>query len=466
MLHERMYGMEIKYKSKILVSVIIPVYNAEKYLTLCMDSVLQQSLKEIQVICIDDGSADHSLQILEEYAGKDERVTVLHGKHRGAAAARNLGMEYACGQYVCFLDSDDCFEKDMIEELYRSARKYEAEIAVCEYDTNMDGGADEFLGAVGKLYLGKYAKKVFKLEDLPLDGFFIWNAAPWTKLYELDFLKARQLQFQQIRSANDMYFSFMAMVYANRIIHTSSFKALIHYRTNRKGQISGSRMVMDVFRAWKKVYGQISACSQNQKLKSLYDVSVLLSLVFELSGNSGGIEENKEFYKFFVQEGMEEIGLGKKLCEKELGRFLEIQDCFQKKPFESDWFLEKTRTCIQLEQKGFQGLKKLCLENRVALWGIGANGLPVLQIFEREGIRLFGVVDHDITKQGMQISGYQVKGYATLQDRLDIMMITSKRAFSSICSEIVKNNKGRMKVLPLFMWLESEMELRDCILEF
>lgn len=457
--------MEVKYNFKKMVSIIIPVYNAEKYLHVCMDSVLQQTLTDIQVICIDDGSTDNSLAILEEYAGNDERITVLKGMHKGAAAARNLGMEYVCGQYVCFLDSDDCFEQDMIEELYYSAQKYEADIAVCEYDTNMDGSTDEFMSAVGKLYMGKYAEKVFKLEDLPLDGFFTWNIAPWTKLYHFDFLKASQLQFQQIRSANDLYFSFMSMVFANRIIHTSSYKALVHYRTNRKEQISGSRMVMDVFKAWKKVYEQISKYNLNKNIKRQYYVSVLASLIFELSGNSEGIEEKKKFYKFFIRKGMEDIGFEKKYDKKELGQFCEILECFRRKPFESYWFLRKTRICIQLEQKGFQELKKLSLENNVVLWGIGANGLPILQVFEREGIRLLGVIDNDKRKQGTQTSGYQINSYAMLQDCLDIIMISSKRAFNSICSDIVKNNERNIKILPLFMWLESEMELKDCILD-
>lgn len=456
--------MQERYGFEILVSIIIPVYNAEKYLTACMDSVIRQTFKEIQIICVDDGSTDHSLQILEAYAGIDNRITVLHGMHKGAASARNMGMEYACGQYVCFWDSDDIFEADLIEELYKSAAEHNAEIAICEYDTNMNGTSVDYMDLIGKRYMGKYAQKAFCIRELPVDAFFIWNIAPWTKLYNLNFLKKNRLEFQQIDSANDLYFTVMAFIYADRIIHTSSYRAFVHYRVNLKEQISGRRTAMDVYAAWQKVYRQMQRTVQDKGIFQKYYAAVLLGLVFELSEKSEDNEQKKQFYQFFSQRGMKEIGLGTKLEGKNLQPYNEIQECFQKKSFESQWFLQKKRICMQLEQKGFDVLKKLCMENRVALWGVGANGLPVLRMFEQNGIRLEGVVDQDILKQGSKVCGYMINTYAKLRDQAEVIMITSKRAFNSICSDLAENEGSDIKILPLFMWLETEMELRDCIL--
>ena len=97
------------------VSVILPVYNAGKYLHQCMDSIVNQTLKDIEIICVDDGSSDNSLEILRQYAEKDERVKVIAQANGGAGAARNNGLRAATGEYLSFLDSDDFFELDMLE---------------------------------------------------------------------------------------------------------------------------------------------------------------------------------------------------------------------------------------------------------------------------------------------------------------------------------------------------------------
>ena len=458
--------MQERSDLEIVVSIIVPVFNAEKYLCACMASILRQSFKKIQVICIDDGSTDRSLQILEAYAKKDSRITVLHGMHKGAASARNMGMKYACGQYVCFLDSDDIFEPDLIEQLYHSAATHKAEIAICEYDTNIIGKSVDYMDQIGKLYMGKYAQKVFSIRELPVDAFFIWNLAPWTKLYHLNFLQKNNLEFQQIDSANDLYLTVMAFIYADRIIHTSSYRALVHYRVNLKEQISSRRKAMDVYSAWQNVYRQMKQTVQDQGIFSQYYAAVLLGLIFELSGKSEENEEQKKFYYFFVQRGMSEIGLGTKLYGKNLQPYNEILECFQKKTFESQWFLQKKRICIQFEQKDSDELKNFCLENRVVLWGVGANGLPVLRMFEQKEIRLVGVIDNDLRKQGSKVSGYMINTYAELRACADIIMITSKRAFNSICTDIAKDGGNDIKIFPLFMWLETEIELKDCILDF
>ena len=109
------------------VSVIIPVYNVEPYLKQCMDSVVGQTLKDIEIICVDDGSTDNSLDILREYAAEDSRIQIIEQKNAGAGAARNNGMRYATGKYLSFLDSDDFFEPRMLEKAYDLAEKDQAD---------------------------------------------------------------------------------------------------------------------------------------------------------------------------------------------------------------------------------------------------------------------------------------------------------------------------------------------------
>ena len=117
------------------VSVIIPVYNTEKYLRECLDSVVNQTLRDIEIICVDDGSTDNSLAILREYETKDSRIKVLTQENINAGAARNKGLSEATGEFLSFLDSDDFFEPDAIERMYECAKSRNAEIVVYQVST-------------------------------------------------------------------------------------------------------------------------------------------------------------------------------------------------------------------------------------------------------------------------------------------------------------------------------------------
>lgn len=113
------------------VSIIVPTYNVEKYLAFCVDSLVEQSLKEIEIILVDDGSSDKSGEICDDYAKKDTRIKVIHQTNRGLGLTRNSGLDIATGEYIGFVDSDDCVSKDMFRVLYEVAVKEDADIAYC-----------------------------------------------------------------------------------------------------------------------------------------------------------------------------------------------------------------------------------------------------------------------------------------------------------------------------------------------
>ena len=113
------------------VSIIVPVYNAEDYLHRCLDSLLSQTLEDLEIIAVDDGSSDGSSGILDSYAGKDNRVKVIHVRNGGVSKARNLGLDVARGEYFGFVDSDDWVDPDMFEVLLTTAREADADVSVC-----------------------------------------------------------------------------------------------------------------------------------------------------------------------------------------------------------------------------------------------------------------------------------------------------------------------------------------------
>lgn len=122
------------------VSVIIPVYNVEKYLRECLDSVINQALKDIEIICVDDGSPDNSLSILKEYANKDKRFVLIEQNNKGVATARNNAIDKATGEFVCFMDPDDYYPDDkVLETLYSKAVENNVYICGGEFSAFIDG---------------------------------------------------------------------------------------------------------------------------------------------------------------------------------------------------------------------------------------------------------------------------------------------------------------------------------------
>lgn len=116
---------------EIKISVIVPVYNVKKYLPKCLDSIIAQSLKEIEIICVNDGSTDGSDKILNEYANKDNRIKIINRKNGGLSAARNTAIPYAKGKYIGFVDSDDYIEPAMYELMYYNAEHFASQMVIC-----------------------------------------------------------------------------------------------------------------------------------------------------------------------------------------------------------------------------------------------------------------------------------------------------------------------------------------------
>ena len=113
----------------IKISVIVPVYNVENYLIQCLDSIINQTLKDIEIICVDDCSPDNSIEILEEYKNKDNRISIIrHSNNQGLGPARNTGLKHANGEYISFVDSDDYIDKNFLFYLYSTAKKYDSDV--------------------------------------------------------------------------------------------------------------------------------------------------------------------------------------------------------------------------------------------------------------------------------------------------------------------------------------------------
>lgn len=222
-----------------LVSVIIPIYNQEKYLRECLDSICNQSLRNIEIICVNDGSTDKSSEILENYVKQDSRIRILSQKNQGAGAARNLGMKVAKGEYLSFLDSDDIFEPLMLETMVRAIEKDNADVLVCRsdrFDTNT-GIRESMPWSIRKDLLPNFIP--FNSGDVKKNFFELFVWWPWDKLYRKDYIDKIGIQFQELRTTNDLFFVCTSILIADRVSIISD--VLIHQRTNLKTSLSSTR---------------------------------------------------------------------------------------------------------------------------------------------------------------------------------------------------------------------------------
>ena len=141
------------------VSIIIPVYNVQKYLRKCLDSIVNQTFKNIEIIIINDGSSDNSLNICKEYSKKDKRINIINKHNEGVSKARNTGLLYATGEYISFIDSDDWVEQNMIEELYNSITSNKADLCICNFIKENKNKRDYIKSNINqKILIGKEIK--------------------------------------------------------------------------------------------------------------------------------------------------------------------------------------------------------------------------------------------------------------------------------------------------------------------
>lgn len=219
-----------------LVSIIVPFYNVADYAEETVRGLCDQSWKNLQIICIDDGSTDGTPDILQWLAGRDSRIQFISKENEGAGSTRNLGLDLAEGEFVSVLDSDDKYNPRMIEIAMTKAQITAADIVLYRSNQYLQG-EDCYRETPWVVKLSQIpALEVFSLEEVKSNRFFAFQGWAWDKLFRRDFIETHRLRFQNTRIYNDMYFVFAACILARRIAYID--KVLIHQRKRGGGSLS------------------------------------------------------------------------------------------------------------------------------------------------------------------------------------------------------------------------------------
>ena len=231
------------------ISVIVPVYNVESYLGECLDSICNQTFKDIEIICVNDGSTDRSLDILNEYVKKDERIKIISQQNQGLGAARNTGFDHANGNYLYFIDSDDYIKLDTLEKLYKNIISNQSDIVMFMFQTVDDMGKvqrkrqgfriDNIFGDID------YNNFTFQYEDVKKH---VMNSAysACLKLYRKEFIDNLDFKFPVGVNFEDVPVHVKVMVEANRISFVP--ESMYNYRSNPDSIMNSTANGFDIFK--------------------------------------------------------------------------------------------------------------------------------------------------------------------------------------------------------------------------
>lgn len=346
--------------SNVVISIIIPIYNCESYLEQCLNSVLSQSLKEIEIICVDDGSSDGSLAVLQDYAKRYDNIHVYSQQNSGAGMARNLGLHHATGDYVAFLDADDFYlDYDALEKMYRVCKQ--KKISVC--------------GSFGKILEGNryrdanfYDTKNMSVETVYNYDDFQFDCGYTTFLFERRILEENEIQFPKYKRFEDPPFMVRAMYYSKKFAMADT--QLYCYRAPNLIQRMNQEKVIDLLKGLKDNLNFALEHGLNKlfaetlrKLEYDYLYMVMHNMSREISGS------NKEM--FFLLLSINKLAQDYYNDEAFLLRILQML------------MANAASYCEEYEELLIRKIQEL---NHIAIYGAGKYAKNFLRYLEKKGL--------------------------------------------------------------------------------
>lgn len=285
-----------------LVSIVMPVYNVEKYLGQALNSLKEQTYKNFEAICVDDGSSDNSLAILKSYADRDGRFKYIQQNNQYAGVARNNGIKHATGKYIMFLDSDDIFEKNMLSILVKNAEKYDTDIIVFGFFHFKNNILHRSMMGI------PFADgKVSSPKDHKDEIFKIVQGVPWNKFYLKSFVEKTGILFQDLQSNNDVFFSKTTVLEAERIMFLKN--RFVNYRISNIDSLQGSYKLAsgNFVKCITAIYNELKQRGHYEFYKSSFEDYVVESylLTFNKCSDLEGFKTVCDFIrKSFIEMNM------------------------------------------------------------------------------------------------------------------------------------------------------------------
>lgn len=426
-----------------MISIIMPLYNAERFLGETLQSIQKQTYHDFELICINDASTDATMDILQSVQEHDTRIKIYSNKERsGAAKSRNIGISKAKGEYITFLDGDDIFEEEMLELGYEAAKKEELDIVIYEY-MHVDSHKIYEKKSIyrSKKYIEKYCNNPFCIAQQSPEDFLNWSMSPCNKLFRKKFIIENQLEFQTLSSSNDIFFVIMALMLAKKVVALNDRRVMVYARDHATpSRISYARDPMCGFWAMEKVLIEMDNRDILSKLYAHYYIKLFLLLKLGLSKTKD--EETREkFYLFLKNEGIERLkSLGKGYFDKLDDITQNIFRRFEDEEYESKWYERESIFELNLKKNADKVIKELNNYASIAVWGTGVYGQAVLRFCRVNNVKISGVIDSDEKKQGKMIEGISINAPEIVLPTAQVVLLSFNAIDLKFYEELCKRN--------------------------
>lgn len=357
------------------ISVVMPVHNAGAFLAEALDSLLGQTYQNYEIICVNDASEDvYTNDLLRKYEKKDPRISVIWQKENvGAGEARNIGFAKAGGSYVIFLDADDIFNSNMLEQMYRKIREEDGDVCLCGYK-------EFYMEQTEKIFLSEKRPEIYNKKE---DFFLTAMNNPWTKLCRTDYLKKHNIRFPSsllLPPCEDIIYS--GMVYTKSTKQCVCDGFFVEYR--RSGiQLTASWDYSRYFRSMNLLLGMLEDAWAERQL-----------LVAVMVNGLGFIEkENDGLKKAQYYENIKKMILENENITYEAKIFNYYYDYIMYHEYDEEWCGQALSYSIQLEAYRADILDRLKDCRRILLWGNGKRGEAFQEFCVENRLHLIGVAD-------------------------------------------------------------------------
>lgn len=426
----------------IKVSVIMPVYNGEKYLREVLDSIRNQTLEEYELICINDGSTDSTQEILKEYEMQDKRIHVIQNRERtGAALSRNKALKIARGEYLCFADADDPRSKDMLEHTYDAAKKNCADVVIYGIVYFKDGQLEECVADNHlEAFKEKYCTNTFtikestSLEDIQLTDNLV------NKIFRRDFVLEQGLWFQNLSCSNDVYFVMMSLYLAKKIL---CVKEVLAFQRDHQTptRISYYRDPMCAVKAWEKIAGELKRLCLWEEIAPRFVMRFLYSMqyAFRMCSNK---QRCQEVYDHIRRETLKSLDIKKCSTYFQINGYIrKWLTLMEKEEKEDVWLSEWDYMAICMEERP-EVMENLFGGNgkKIFIWGGGKHGRSVARYCRQHSFGVSAIIDNSPALYGTEIEGIPVVRFDDIADDMDMVAVSSSWFYDDVYRQIRKRN--------------------------
>lgn len=446
------------------VSIVIPIYNSSRFLDQCLESIVKQSLKDLEIICVNDGSTDNSVAIVNRYAEKDNRIIIIDKKNTGYGHSVNQGMIQARGEYIGIIESDDFAELDMFEKLYEKANKYNVDVIKSnfyEYRTK----PKEVNNYIETLKPYGY-DTVFKPEDK--QELFFTHSAVWSSIYKRDFMLKNDIWFTETPGASyqDTAFAFKVWTCAERVILTR--EAFVHYRSdNNESSVASSKKIYCVYKEFKEIEEFLRLRPEKQQRLFSTEVQVKFK-IYKWNYERIALEYQYAFLEKAVQDLKMDQKKGRIIQDDwnieswtELQQMLDNKDEYysrtKKGLNEVAWKIWKSTNNRDVYLDGFYNT--LQRHRNIIIYGAGIIGKRTKGKLEAQGIGILCYAVSEAPKNNYEIGGVKVQWINDLQEynQSSVIVVATKIDFQIEILKILQTLKFK-NIIVIDEWLSEALK--------